>query len=179
MQTETDLGKAWVFGDDVNTDYIISSKRKRDTLDTKILANYLMEDIRPGFGKNVKPGDFLIGGSNFGCGSAMEIATEVIKGAGVGAVLAKSFSRTFFRNGINGGLLMIVMETDAINEGDRLSVTQDSGSIIVTNHSRNTNQRISGSAAALSAIVIDGGLIEHLKRNGGFALTKPSMRDTP
>jgi len=179
LQTDTTPGKAWVFGDDVNTDYIISSKRKRDTLDPKILANYLMEDIRPGFGTLFRPGDFLVGGSNFGCGSAMEIATEVIKGAGIKAVLAKSFSRTFFRNGINGGLLMIAVDTDLITEGDSLSVSQDSGSVTVTNHSKKTNQRITGSAATLSAIVLDGGLIEHLKRHGGFALTRPSMRDTP
>lgn len=174
MLTDTTLGKAWIFGDDINTDYIISSKRKRDTLDTEILATFLMEDIRPGFGQIIEPGDFLVGGSNFGCGSAMEIATEVIKGAGIRAVLAKSFSRTFFRNGINGGLLMIVMDTDVINEGDRLSVTQDGGSILVKNHSSNTIQRLTGSSAALSAIVADGGLIEHLKCNRGFALTKPS-----
>ena len=174
MQTDTTIGNAWIFGDDVNTDYIISSKRKRDTLDTEILANYLMEDIRPGFGTIIEPGDFIVGGTNFGCGSAMEIATEVIKGAGIRAVLAKSFSRTFFRNGINGGLLMIVLDTDEIKEGDGLSVTQDQGSILVKNHTSKTTQRITGNAAALSAIVIDGGLIEHLKRNGGFALTKPS-----
>ena len=171
-------GKAWVFGDDVNTDYIISSKRKRDTLDPKVLSTFLMEDIRPGLGPLVEDGDFLVGGANFGCGSAMEIATEVIKGAGIRAVIAKSFSRTFFRNGVNGGLLMIVMDTDSIAEGDTLSVEEESGATVVVNHTRNETHRPEGGAAALSAIVRDGGLIAHLKRNKGFALNerKPANR---
>lgn len=161
-------GKAWLFGDDVNTDYIISSKRKRDTLDPVKLAAFLMEDIRPGFGDLVKSGDFLVGGRNFGCGSAMEIATDVIKGAGVCAVLAKSFSRTFFRNGINGGLLMVAVDTSAILEGDLLSVEARGGQSVVVNITRNESYRPSGLSPLLNDIAGSGGLIPYLIRNKGF-----------
>ena len=171
--TDSKGGKAWVFGDDVNTDYIISSKRKRDTLDVNILAAFLMEDIRPGFGNLVRSGDFLVGGKNFGCGSAMEIATEVIKGAGIRAVLAKSFSRTFFRNGVNGGLLMLTLDTDPIAEGDVLSLEQAEGRMVVRNLTKDEVHGLQGGASALGAIVTDGGLIAHLKKNKGFALNQP------
>jgi len=163
-------GRAWVFGDDVNTDYIISSKRKRDTLDPQVLAGFLMEDIRPGFGALVEPGDFLVAGANFGCGSAMEIATEVIKGAGIRAILAKSFSRTFFRNGVNGGLLMLVLDTDGIAEGDVLSVEERGDVVRVRNISKGQCHALAGTPSAVIEIVRDGGLIAHLKRNRGFAL---------
>ena len=166
--TDILTGKAWVFGDDVNTDYIISSKRKRDTLDPVKLSAFLMEDIRPGFGGLFKPGDFIVGGRNFGCGSAMEIATDVIRSAGTRAVLAKSFSRTFFRNGINGGLLMVAVDTTNIEEGDLLSLEYQDGRLVVVNDVRNEIYRPSGLSPLLNDIVSNGGLIPYLLRNKGF-----------
>jgi 3-isopropylmalate dehydratase small subunit len=115
------MGIAHIFGDDINTDYIIASKRKRDTVDPKKLSRFLMEDIRPGFGEKAQAGDFLVAGENFGCGSAMEIAPMVILAAGIRAVLAKSFARTFFRNAVNLGLLLLTCDPTSIRPGDHKS----------------------------------------------------------
>ncbi len=169
--SHTKTGTAWKFEDDINTDYIISSKRKRDTLDCRILSKFLMEDIRPGFGRQVNPGDFIVGGNNFGCGSAMEIATTVIHAAGIAAVIAKSFSRTFFRNGINGGLLLLRADTDSIDEKDRLSLALKDGAHRVYNHTKNERVRVEGVSAFLTEIIRSGGLISYLSKNNGFSAT--------
>lgn len=116
------VGVAHKFGDDINTDYIIASSRKRDTVDPQKLARFLMEDIRPGFGLQVKKGDFLVAGRNLGCGSAMEIAVLVMIAAGIRAVIAKSYARSFYRNAINLGFLLFEANTDPIAQGDLLEV---------------------------------------------------------
>jgi len=161
------MGIAHKFGDDINTDYIIASKRKRDTVDPKKLARFLMEDIRPGFGETVQPGDFLVAGENFGCGSAMEIAPLVVLGAGIKAVLAKSFARTFFRNAVNLGLLLLVCDTDRINPEDRLEL--DLAGQKIRNLTQKTEIPFNPLPALMQKIVQAGGVIPFLESPEGKA----------
>jgi 3-isopropylmalate/(R)-2-methylmalate dehydratase small subunit len=165
---EKKMGIAHKFGDDMNTDYIIASKRKRDTVDPKKLARFLMEDIRPGFGETVQPGDFIVAGENFGCGSAMEIATLVILGAGIRAVLAKSFARTFFRNAINLGLLLIVCNTDRTHPGDQLEL--DLTGEKVRNLTQKTEIPLQSLPSLIKKIVQAGGIIPFLESAEGKSM---------
>jgi 3-isopropylmalate/(R)-2-methylmalate dehydratase small subunit len=152
-------GRARVVGDHINTDYIIASTRKRDTLDEAVLTRYLLESVDPAFAATVRPGDLLVAGRNFGCGSAMEIAATVILAAGIKAVVAKSFARTFYRNAINNGLLPIEYDTSAIKEGDAISIPFDAGAI----------------PPILRAILDAGGLVPYIRRQGGFRSRSPGL----
>lgn len=163
-------GRARRLGDDVNTDYLISSSRKKETLDPAVLKQYLLERVNPGFAASVRPGDLLVAGRNFGCGSAMEVAVTVLQAAGIRAVLAASFARSFYRNAINNGLLAIECDTTGINEGDRLTVrTTDRGIRVV-----NARSGVELEAAPLPGIMLDileaGGLVPYLRRHRGFVM---------
>jgi len=159
-------GKAHKFGDNVNTDYIISGKYKFKTLDMNELAKHVMEDLDPDFYSKVEAGDFLVGGRNFGCGSSREQAPLAIKHANIGAVLAKSFARIFFRNCINTGLPVIECDTDLIEAGDKLSVDLAEGKL--KNETKNIDIEIKSLPPVMIKILNDGGLAEHFKKHGGF-----------
>ena len=164
-------GRARVFGDDINTDYIITSRRKRESLDPQVLRQYLFEEIDPEFAASLRPGDLIVAGKNFGCGSAMEVAVTAVVGAGISAIVARSFSRTYYRNAINNGLLPVMCETGGIHEGDHLIITNDSANeeqMIVRNI--RTGEVIL--IAALPRIMLDifnaGGLVPYFREHGDF-----------
>ena len=161
-------GRARKLGDDVNTDYIISSKRKKDTLDEQTLKRYLLESLDPSFAGSVRDGDIIVAGANFGCGSAMEVAATVILAAGIRVVLARSFSRSFYRNAINNGLVPIECDIADIAEGDMMSISMDASAVRVTNDltgARDLRPPLSGIAGEILAA---GGLVPYLRRTGRF-----------
>ena len=157
-------GRARVFGDNVNTDYIITSRRKRESLDPAYLRRYLFEEIDAGFAATVAPGDWIVASANFGCGSAMEVAVTAVVGAGVRAVLARSFSRTYYRNAVNNGLLPVVCDTRRISEGDRLRL--EGGAV----YNRTTGETLPAGElpAIMREIVSAGGLVAYLRAHGDF-----------
>ena len=167
-------GPARRVGDNVNTDYIIASTRKKETLDENVLKQYLLEAVDPAFAASVRADDILVAGANLGCGSAMEVAATVILAAGFRVVLAKSFARSFYRNAINNGLLPIECDTADVAEGDALSVTIDaSGTTIVNERTgrHETHPPLSGIAGDILAA---GGLVAYLTREGRFARSAES-----
>lgn len=166
-------GRARIFGDDINTDYIITSRRKRESLDPQVLRQYLFEELDPRFAESIAPNDLLVAGKNFGCGSAMEVAVTAVRGAGIRAVLARSFSRTYYRNAINNGLIPVICNTQSISEGDPIVVAMPSGGgglerWIVTNS--RTGQNVI--ADPLPRIMLDilqaGGLVPYFRQHGDF-----------
>lgn len=122
-------GRVFVYGDNVDTDVIIPA-RYLNTSDEKALARHTLEDLDPTFVARVRPGDVIVAGENFGCGSSREHAPLVIKTSGVSCVIAKSFARIFYRNAINIGLAICECpDCDEIREGDEVEIDFDSGAV--------------------------------------------------
>lgn len=161
-------GRARLLGSDINTDYIISSSRKKQSLDPDVLKKYLLESIDPHLAASVAPGDLLVAGRNFGCGSAMEVAVTVLLAAGIRAVLTPSFARTYFRNAINNGLVPVECETAGIDEGDRLTVALDGAGARIENHTRGTVIAGATWPEIMLSILNAGGLVPYFRKYHDF-----------
>ncbi|HOK79280.1 MAG TPA: 3-isopropylmalate dehydratase small subunit [bacterium] len=161
-------GKSHKFGDDINTDYIISGRYKFKTLDMSELASHIFEDIDPDFSKKLNPGDFIVAGNNFGCGSSREQAVLALKYAKIGAIIAKSFARIFFRNGINVGLVLIETNTDLISQDDVLEIDLTNGQIF--NETQNIHIPVKPLPDFLIKIINEGGIINYLKKYKDFQI---------
>lgn len=155
-----------MYGDNINTDLIISGKYTK-TLDIQELAVHCMEALDPDFVTKIKNGDFVVAGHNFGCGSSREQAALALKHIGVSAVLAKSFAQVFYRNAINIGLPVIMCDTGSIRDGDALVVDLDKAEVSV-----NDSYIINCSRLPLieRTILNYGGLAPFLKKKGDFIL---------
>ncbi len=161
-------GKAWKFGDDISTDHIAPGRLFHLRSNLPELAKHVLEDAREDFAQNMKSGDFVIGGNNFGLGSSREHAPTIIKIAGVSAVIAKSFARIFFRNAINVGLPVIICDTDQIQEQDELEVNLSNGTIL--NKTRNITLNFPPLPEVMTKILNAGGMVPYLKEHGDIVV---------
>ncbi|MCS7203623.1 MAG: 3-isopropylmalate dehydratase small subunit [Thermodesulfovibrio sp.] len=156
-------GRVWKFGDNIDTDVIIPA-RYLNTSDPKELAKHVMEDADPEFPSKVRPGDIIVAGKNFGCGSSREHAPLAIKAAGVQAVVAKSFARIFFRNAFNIGLPIFEVPdlVDESQDRDEIEIDMSTGDIInLTNSKRYKTKPIPD---FMQELIKSGGLIEWVKK---------------
>ncbi|MDH7487366.1 MAG: 3-isopropylmalate dehydratase small subunit [Anaerolineae bacterium] len=159
----TITGKAWKYGDHVNTDVIIPA-RYLNVSDPQELARHCLEDIDPGFAGTVQPGDVIIAGENFGCGSSREHAPLAIKGAGVSCVVARSFARIFYRNAINVGLpiLECPAAVDGTEGGHQLEIDLEAGQI--RNLTTGQVYQAEPYPPFMMEIIKAGGLVPYIRR---------------
>lgn len=163
-------GKAHKFGDNINTDDIIAAKYL-DSQDKVFLGSKCMENIDPHFTREVKKGDMVVAGENFGCGSSREHAPLSIKGCGISLVIAKSFARIFYRNAINIGLPIIELkEADKISDWDVLKVDLSKGTI--KNLSKNLAYKTQVFPSFLQEIIGHGGLMGWIKSKKSVKVSK-------
>jgi 3-isopropylmalate/(R)-2-methylmalate dehydratase small subunit len=155
-------GRVWKYGDDVNTDVIFPGKYTYQPMQPAEMAKHALEDLDSTFASEVRPGDVIVAGRNFGCGSSREQAATSIKAAGVAAVVAPSFSRIFFRNAINEGLPVIELAQGAekIQKGDEVEIDFAAG---ILRH-KGAEYRFPALPPEVMGILEDGGLIPHVKK---------------
>jgi 3-isopropylmalate/(R)-2-methylmalate dehydratase small subunit len=163
------IGKVWKFGDNIDTDVIIPA-RYLVTKDRNELGRHCMEGVDPEFHLKVSKGDIIVAGRNFGCGSSREHAPLAIIGLGISAVIAESFARIFYRNGINVGLPVLISEDASreCNEGDILEVLLDSGKIL--NKTTGKEYKFQPYPPQLVEIINCGGLTNYTKRRLGIGV---------
>ena len=159
-------GRAFKLGDNISTDHIIAGRWFHLRSNLPELAKHVLEDIDPTFVSQVKPGDFIVAGRNFGLGSSREHAPLVIKMVGVRAILAQSVARIFFRNAINLGLPVLICDTSKIDQGDDLEVDLAEGTI---EDLTNGNQLSFGKIPEVMLHILEeGGLVAYIKKYGDF-----------
>lgn len=157
-------GSVLKYGDNVDTDVIIPA-RYLNSYDAKELASHAMVDIDPTFVERLNPGDIVVGGKNFGCGSSREHAPLALKTAGVSCVIAKSFARIFYRNSINIGFAILECEEAAedIDEGNQVEIDFDKG--VIYNLTKNHQYKAEPFPEFMQKIIASGGLVEYVNDN--------------
>ena len=158
-------GRIWKFGSDVDTDAIIAARYLNQS-DPKALARHVMEDERPEFSEKVRKGDILLAKKNFGCGSSREHAPLALKAVGISCIIAESFARIFYRNGLNLGLPLLESPeaSEVIQEGDRVRVNLTTGEIVDLTQKRKFFAK--PIPTFMRDLIRDGGLIRHLRKKG-------------
>ncbi len=158
-------GRVWKYGDNVNTDVIFPGRYTYQIMEPAEMAKHALEDLDPEFAKRVRPGDVIVAGKNFGCGSSREQAAACLRAAGVQAVIAKSFARIYFRNAINLGLAVLQCEeaSEALQAGDEVDIDFAGGRII----SGARVFKFFPLPASVIGIIEAGGLIEYTKKKLG------------
>ena len=155
-------GKAFVFGDDVNTDVILPGKYLNVT-DPRELASHCMESEDPDFVKKARPGDIMVARKNFGCGSSREHAPLAIIGAGIRAVVGHSFARIFYRNAFNMGLMLLEVgdEVEKIGDGDTLEISPEHG--IIRDLDNGAEIRIPPLSPMMQTLIDKGGMVNYVR----------------
>ncbi len=155
-------GKVFKYGDNINTDVIFPGKYTYTVTEPEEIAKHALEDLDPDFIKKVKPGDIIVAGYNFGCGSSREQAAFCLKYAKVGAVIAKSFARIYFRNCINAGLPILMSEeiVDSIENNDEIEIDFEKGSV----NTEKGKFSFPPLPEEVLQILNAGGLIEYIKK---------------
>lgn len=158
-------GRVFKYGDDINTDVIFPGKYTYTVSDPAEMGKYAMEDLDPEFVKKMKPGDFIVAGKNFGCGSSREQAAICFVTLGLGGVIARSFGRIYFRNALNQGLVIAECSeaVDAIEDGEEISINLEKGEIITNKGAYN----FPPPPKEVLEIYEAGGLVPYVRRKLG------------
>ncbi len=158
-------GRVWKYGDDVNTDVIFPGKYTYSITDRKEMAEHALEDLDPEFVKNVRPGDIIVAGKNWGCGSSREQAVICLKEVGVGAIVARSFARIYFRNCINEGLPIVTCDAvDSVENGEEVTIDFEAGQVFTPRG----KYAFPPLAPSVMEILDAGGLVPHVKHKLGL-----------
>ena len=161
------MGRVWKYGDDVNTDVIFPGKYTYKIMSDEEMASHALEDLDPEFARNVKKGDIIVAGKNWGYGSSREQAVKCLKAAGIKAIIAESFARIYYRNCINLGLPAITLKKEEIekfSQGDNVDVDIERGTIV--NWTKGFEIKIPPFEGYVMDIIKAGGIIEYIRKRG-------------